>query len=204
MKPSTKIPLRGLYVGYNWQIGFFFLNFDKQTHQAMQQTLNETRQIFGEIYQWADKLDEMALLTAPAGKWNSAQQLLHLTISQKATNVAYTTPGFAVSLLYGKSKTGSRTYDGVVAAYQALLAQGAKSTKEYEPNLSGDFNKAQLLQSYSKHGELYLSAVAAKADKELDTLQVKHPLLGKLTLRELAYFTLYHNRHHFKSMKALV
>jgi hypothetical protein len=34
----------------------------------------------------------------------------------------------------------------------------------------------------------------------LDLLILPHPLLGKLTLREMLYFTLYHVEHHEKQV----
>jgi hypothetical protein len=34
------------------------------------------------------------------------------------------------------------------------------------------------------------------SESELDQLLLPHPLLGKLTLREMVYFTIYHAHHH--------
>ena len=31
---------------------------------------------------------------------------------------------------------------------------------------------------------------------QVDTFQLPHPLLGKVTVREMLMFTLYHNQHH--------
>jgi len=169
------------------------------------ETLAQTRQVFAEIAAFANGLSDAALLQAPTGKWHAAQQLQHLVISQKATLLAYTMPGFAVGLLYGKRKgAASRSYEEIVAAYLGHLNSGAKAPAEYEPKTDGALDRQRLITSFNKVGESYLAAVATKTEKELDTLQVKHPLLGKLTLRELASFTLYHNRHHLKSMQALV
>ena len=33
-------------------------------------------------------------------------------------------------------------------------------------------------------------------DTQLDQYIVPHPLLGKITLREMGYFTIYHVQHH--------
>jgi hypothetical protein len=35
------------------------------------------------------------------------------------------------------------------------------------------------------------------SEKDLDELILPHPLLGKLTLREMMYFTMYHVTHHY-------
>jgi len=34
------------------------------------------------------------------------------------------------------------------------------------------------------------------SEEDLDKLILPHPLLGKLTLREMMYFTIYHVQHH--------
>jgi hypothetical protein len=39
-------------------------------------------------------------------------------------------------------------------------------------------------------------------DDQLDHYIAPHPLLGKLTLRELCYFTIYHAGHHLNIIKA--
>jgi uncharacterized damage-inducible protein DinB len=39
------------------------------------------------------------------------------------------------------------------------------------------------------------------SERALDARQLPHPLLGKLTVREMLFFTLYHNRHHVDVVK---
>jgi len=39
------------------------------------------------------------------------------------------------------------------------------------------------------------------SEQDLDELILPHPLLGKLTLREMMYFTMYHVLHHHKSIE---
>ena len=34
------------------------------------------------------------------------------------------------------------------------------------------------------------------SEKKLDRYQAPHPALGKLTIREMLYFTIFHNVHH--------
>ncbi|CAN5165527.1 DinB family protein [soil metagenome] len=169
-----------------------------------QQTINETRQVFADIQAFIAKHGDIEMLQAPSGKWNSAQQVDHLAVSQKMTNVAYKVPGLVLGLVYGKSKNGSRSYEEIVAEYQRHLSNGAKCVKEYLPKLALPLDKQKLATTYISYGDDYLATIETKSEKDFDTLRVKHPILGKLTLRELAHFTLYHNRHHLKSMQGLV
>ena len=40
------------------------------------------------------------------------------------------------------------------------------------------------------------------SEHKLDRCILPHPLLGKLTLREMIYFTIYHMEHHLVHLKA--
>ncbi len=43
-----------------------------------------------------------------------------------------------------------------------------------------------------------MKRVDSFSEAQLDALILPHPLLGKLTLREMLYFTIYHVQHHEK------
>ena len=40
-------------------------------------------------------------------------------------------------------------------------------------------------------------------DPQLDQYIAPHPLLGKITLRELGYFTIYHTYHHLETIQKM-
>ena len=42
------------------------------------------------------------------------------------------------------------------------------------------------------------------SEDDLDLYVIPHPLMGKLTFREILYFTIYHVKHHKKQMDAIV
>ena len=46
-----------------------------------------------------------------------------------------------------------------------------------------------------------LKAIDNWTEEELDTYLIPHPLIGKMTLRELLFFTVYHIGHHLKTIK---
>ena len=51
-------------------------------------------------------------------------------------------------------------------------------------------------------GKKLLNALSQKwSDEQLDHFQISHPILGLLTIRELAYFTIYHNGHHLETIR---
>jgi hypothetical protein len=44
------------------------------------------------------------------------------------------------------------------------------------------------------------SSIGRWREEDLDYYRLPHPLLGKLTVREMLFFTVYHNYHHPRSL----
>ena len=102
----------------------------------------------------------------------------------------------------GKPNRPSRSYDELVVKYKLKLTQGGKASGRYLPKISGA-TKFSLMQQWQKRNENYPEAVELRwNDNQLDRYMVSHPLLGKITLRELCYFTIYHTEHHLNTIKA--
>jgi len=59
-----------------------------------------------------------------------------------------------------------------------------------------------IIRLYVKDGNKLVDAIDQKwTEEQLDNYCVAHPILGKLTMRELAYFTIYHNIHHMETIR---
>jgi len=86
--------------------------------------------------------------------------------------------------------------------YKLKLEQGGKASGRYLPKTKVS-KKLTLIQKWQRANEKYLEAVELNwSDPQLDHYIAPHPLLGKLTLRELCYFTIYHTGHHLNIIKA--
>jgi hypothetical protein len=53
-----------------------------------------------------------------------------------------------------------------------------------------------LISKYHRLKEKLIRKVLSYREGKLDHYILPHPLLGKLTLREMLFFTIYHNEHH--------
>jgi hypothetical protein len=62
-------------------------------------------------------------------------------------------------------------------------------------------HKERLVKKVNYIVDQLSSKVNHFSEDQLDTLLLPHPLLGKLTLREMLYFTIYHVGHHEKSIR---
>lgn len=137
--------------------------------------------------------DVQAYMSAP-GKWSPAQQAEHLVKSVKPVTLAFGLPKFMLSMLFGKANRPSRTFDELVARYQARLAAGGRASKPFVPGAPDNLPRvyARLEKTVHRLGH----RIGRFSETELDTLLLPHPLMGKLTLREMLYFTAYHADHH--------
>ncbi|MBX7243801.1 MAG: DinB family protein [Bacteroidia bacterium] len=141
-------------------------------------------------------LEKEAFESTPGGKWSAGQHLDHLILSVKPINQALILPGFILKMAFGKANRPSVSYDELVGKYQKKLAAGAVATGGFVPPVISFHRKEKLLKAYLLHGERLVNHVKNRKEEDLDTIIAPHPLLGKVTLRELMYFTIYHTHHH--------
>ncbi len=99
--------------------------------------------------------------------------------------------------IFGTARPPGRTYDEVVADYQGRLARGAKASGPFIPaRLTGDEDLQRLLAAFEKGYADYAAKLGGAEGASLHSTRLPHPILGRLSIREMAFFTLYHLRHH--------
>ena len=94
-------------------------------------------------------------------------------------------------------------YDELVAKYKLKLEKGGRASGKFVAKpVSASAGKENILHTFNKAMEK-LSHVIKKNwnDPQLDQYIAPHPLLGKITLRELCFFTIYHTEHHLNIVK---
>ena len=143
-------------------------------------------------------LNETDFSTAPDGKWTQGQQLDHIYRSLKPLTMAIGLPKFAVRLLIGTANRPSRDYQGMVDKYEATLAGGATATGAYVPKTITYRQADGLAANVKSNLAKLVSNLHKYSEEDLDRLVLPHPLMGKLTVREMLYFTIYHSEHHYR------
>ena len=86
----------------------------------------------------------------------------------------------------------------MVSKYKKKLEEGGTASARFIPKpLPVATTKEKIMSSWNKAAEKFITALENnRTEKDLDNYLVKHPLLGRITLRELCYFTIYHTQHH--------
>lgn len=133
-------------------------------------------------------------------KWTAGQQLEHIIKSVAPVNLAFALPAFALKMFFGKANRPSRTYDQLVERYQGKLKEGGRAPGRFVPASVSISQRAALTSKLEKLVASLSARIEGFSDPQLDLLLLPHPLLGKLTLREMIYFTIYHAGHHEKQV----
>lgn len=168
-----------------------------------QEIISKLKASFDDAIAATQKVSEANFNVSQNNKWTAGENMAHLGVSAKMTCMAYTLPKIAPALLYGKTKDGSRSYQQVVDFYLSKLKDGAKASGVYVPAKT-NYERQRIAESLQKYRDKLVNAVADKwSEEQLDTYRIGHPVLGKLTARELLYFTIYHNGHHTKTVSEL-
>ena len=139
--------------------------------------------------------------------WTPAEHLRHLDRSVRAVTRGLEYPRWVLRLRFGRSKQPSRSYDEVRTVYRARLAAGGKSTPEFVPPREEvaasevEAYRARLLSRWADANTRMRTAVERWPEEALDRIGLPHPLLGRLTVREMLFFTLYHDLHHVEGAR---
>ncbi|MFY7998028.1 MAG: DinB family protein [Candidatus Kapaibacteriota bacterium] len=141
-------------------------------------------------------LSEHDFLYAVPGKWSAGQQLDHIYRAVNALLLPFRLPKFVLRMAFGTANRPSRDYDALVAKYHAKLAGGGRASGRFLPPPIA-YNEREAVRSKTLQSVQKLcKALERYSEEDLDRYILPHPLLGRITLREMMYFTAYHVEHH--------
>jgi hypothetical protein len=130
--------------------------------------------------------------------WSPSETVRHLTKSIRAVVKGLTMPRLILRLSFGKPHRPSVTYDALIARYRGVLEAGGRAGR-FAPSPQTSSGRSTILERLTQANEDLRKAIARWSDADLDRYQLPHPLLGKLTIREMLFFTVYHQHHHMNA-----
>ena len=165
--------------------------------------ITASENVFKQFSETCSGIDEALLFRRPENKWSAAENMQHLIISANTTTLAYALPKFLVRWIGGTPNRASRTYDEVKDKYYKKLSEGGRASGRFVPKpIEIKYGKQKLMDNWNKATAKFIKALTKnRTEKDLDSYLVKHPLLGRITLRELCYFTIFHTEHHLHSIQ---
>ncbi len=167
--------------------------------------------------QIAEALDEVnqrvanAVQTASAAQleagdsvsWSATGYLKHLIISVKPIAKLIGFKPEDVIRRFGETTHAPRTYEEVKTMYFARLNEGVRA-EDYQNVLPTAYRfpdgvedqHAHLREAWLQANQRIIDMLPNWSDDALDRAQVMHPAIGMISMREMLYFTVIHNRLH--------
>jgi hypothetical protein len=143
--------------------------------------------------------DRDTFFAAIGDGWSPADTVRHLIKAIRPVTRALTLPRIILRLRFGKPRKTLETFTALQTRYDALLAAGGQAGRfapsaKTEPDL--DAWRTAILHDFQHVNRELRAAILRWPDAKLDAIQLPHPLLGHLTVREMLFFTLFHQTHH--------
>jgi hypothetical protein len=134
------------------------------------------------------------------GGWSPLDHVRHLVKSNRPVAKALVVPRILLFLRFGRASQPSSSYSQLVARYRGALAGGLQaggySPSPLPPERHTGEEKARSLGRLDDTFAALLRALEGWSERALDRRRLPHPGMGLLTVREMLFFTLYHNTHH--------
>ncbi len=165
------------------------------TREELKTKLIENHKSFISII---NSLSDIDFVFSVNEKWTAGQQADHLLRAVEPINKIFIMPKITMSVMFGKANRSSKSFEELVEKYKLKLSEGGKASGQFVPPTIALNEKEKLLQQLLKAAEKLCKHLDDFTEAQLDEYILPHPLLGKLTLREMIYFTIYHVEHHQK------
>jgi len=168
------------------------------TNSKLFTELKDTNQ---RVTKWFTEIPAENFFTRYADVWSASDNIDHLIKSHRPISKALKLPKFTLQAMFGKPERRSRTYQEICEVYRAEIAKGAQASGRFLPEQQSPLEdaeekKTELLEQWSKASKELVSVAEKWNENDLDGYLLPHPLIGKLTIREMLFFTIYHNLRH--------
>jgi hypothetical protein len=150
---------------------------------------------------YLDSLNESDFEYAFSDKWSAGQQLKHIVLSVKPLAQGFLLPRFLLKIVFGKANRPSKTYEGLVLKYDEKINLGGRASAAFLPKAVSFSEKDKLYRTLRNYLKSIKKSLGNYTEDDFDLMILPHPLLGKITVREMLYFTTHHVFHHQELIK---
>jgi uncharacterized damage-inducible protein DinB len=161
-------------------------------------TLEDSNQ---RVIRWFTDIPARDFFTRQGDVWSASDNVDHLIRAHKPIAKALKLPKLTLQAMFGKAQKPSISYEELCQIYREEIAKGAQASGRFLPDQENPSEKAEeekqeLLDQFSKASTELVSVAEKWDENKLDHYLLPHPILGKLTIREMLFFTIYHNLRH--------
>ena len=172
------------------------MNIDTKTELIS--TIKNSRQ---RILDWFTAIPAKDFFKRHGEDWSPSDNVDHLIRAHKPITMAMKLPKLILQIMFGKSNRPSKTYEALCQKYIDAINKGGRAGGSFlpdqvNPEENAEAKKKEFLGQLAKTSADLISIAEKWNENSLDRCILPHPLIGKLTVREMLYFTIYHNLRH--------
>lgn len=135
------------------------------------------------------------------GKWSVCQNVQHITIGLLRLSNYLALPKASVKSNFGLSERVSTSNETSIKMFRNALENGIKTTDAFKPEINLETGIKELVSEGKDSLTAFITNLQNWSEEELEMYNCPHPVFGKMTVREILYFTIYHVQHHNKTIK---
>lgn len=130
-------------------------------------------------------------------KWSAGQIAVHLVLSARPVVKSMLLPKTVLAEKFGtRNGTLERTFEDLLADYRQKTQGGVTAPPQFTPEEVKADQKNNLTADLQQVLSELIGVIRQWNEVDLSTYMMPHPALGKLTVREMLYFTAFHTEHH--------
>jgi hypothetical protein len=138
-------------------------------------------------------------------KWNAGEHLQHILLSVTRLNSAICNPKYILPIEEVEPKRAAMNYDTFAKVYiDKIKGKGLKAPPPFIPERINIEQRQQLINNVQAMVAELCLKLDTYSEQELDALTLPHPAMGRLSLREMMYFTIQHAGHHYTLTKQYI
>lgn len=168
-----------------------------------QHLIEDLKSSFNEVITWVtDKPEDAFNKELIENKWTIAGHVYHLIKTTKAVTKGMAMPKLGLRAAFGKSNRPERDYEGMLEKYTTTLANtNVTAPSSYESEPGRTFDREELIKRFNGELNDFINALEKWKEEDMSKYIMPHPAIGKCTIREFAYFTILHTRHHYNVLE---
>lgn len=153
------------------------------------------------LVNFVNQQSEESFTKSVSDKWSTGQNLDHLIRSLAPVNQALLLPSFVLRIMFGKPNRKGRNYQELVDRYHQKLAAGGAASGRFIPPVVTWQQKENKVADFILQKDRMIKRLGSWSENQLDHYLLPHPLLGKITFREMLFFSAYHIQHHLQLLE---
>lgn len=140
--------------------------------------------------------EQMPIPLAP-GKWSAGQIAVHLVLSTRPVVKGMSLPKTVLAEKFGtRNGTLERSFQDLLAHFRKTMQGAVTAPSQFTPEAVEAAQKNTLIADLRQVLSELIGVMRQWDEVDLSTYMMPHPALGKLTVREMLYFTAIHTEHH--------